>query len=161
MRGLCADSAIGETSIPSSQPCGESAASPRTVAAPDPCAAEQTTLAIESCVMEHVRRVENDIQAALTRFTGVLNARGIPDAAALAAASQSDWERYRGSQCQLFEKLSEVAASPASPSRTVVAISPRRASPICTRWSNRWSSRDRCPFRQAHQHARHPSQSFN
>ena len=95
----------------SSQPCSDTAAGPQTVAAPtratDPCAAEQTTLAIETCVTEHVRRVENDIQAALTRFTGVLNARGIPDAAALTAASQSDWERYRGSQCQLFEKLSE------------------------------------------------------
>lgn len=32
--------------------------------APDPCAAERTTLAMESCVTEHVRRVEADIRAA-------------------------------------------------------------------------------------------------
>jgi uncharacterized protein YecT (DUF1311 family) len=58
-------------------------------------------------VTEHVQRVEADIRAALTRFTTVLNARGIPDASQLVAATQTDWEGYRSSQCQLFEKLSE------------------------------------------------------
>jgi uncharacterized protein YecT (DUF1311 family) len=62
---------------------------------------------MESCVTEHVQRVEADIRAALTRFTTVLNARGIRDAAKLVAASQTDWEGYRSSQCQLYDKLSE------------------------------------------------------
>jgi uncharacterized protein YecT (DUF1311 family) len=86
-------------------------AAPPTVTKPsmatDPCAAERTTLAMESCVGDHLRSVEAEIQAALRRFTGVAVARGGGDVAALVAASQSDWESYRSSQCQLFEKLSE------------------------------------------------------
>jgi uncharacterized protein YecT (DUF1311 family) len=87
------------------------ATAPSTVSEPsratDACAAERTTLAMESCVAERLRRIEAEIQAALTRFTGASAARGVSDAAALVAASQTDWERYRSSQCQLFEKLSE------------------------------------------------------
>src|SRR5438132_131548 len=56
--------------------------------ATDPCAAERTTLAIESCVAEQLRLIESDIQAALTRFARVFSARGVGDAAALVAASQ-------------------------------------------------------------------------
>jgi len=101
--------ALSPTPSPPS-PADSTAAQPPLVApssAPDPCAAEQTTLGIVTCVSESVQRIESDIQAALTRFTSVLHARGVADAAALVAASQADWERYRGSQCQLFEKLSE------------------------------------------------------
>jgi uncharacterized protein YecT (DUF1311 family) len=73
----------------------------------DPCGSESTTLAIESCVSANRQQVEAEIQASLTRFAGVLRGRGVADADALVAASQTDWERYRNSQCQLHEKLSE------------------------------------------------------
>lgn len=75
--------------------------------AADPCASERTTLAMENCVTERLRQVEAEIQAALVRFASVLVARGVADANAVVAASQADWERYRSSQCSLFEKLSE------------------------------------------------------
>jgi uncharacterized protein YecT (DUF1311 family) len=78
-----------------------------TSAAPDPCAAELTTQAIVACVTERSQQIEGEIQAALPRSAAVLAARGIGNAAARVAASQTDWERYRSSQCQLFEKLSE------------------------------------------------------
>jgi uncharacterized protein YecT (DUF1311 family) len=76
-------------------------------AAADPCDAERTTPAIESCLTEGRRQIETDIRAALTRATILLSAGGGNDAAALVAASQDDWERYRSAQCALFEKLSE------------------------------------------------------
>jgi len=78
-----------------------------TSTAGDPCATELTTQAIAGCVAERSRQIEGEIQAALQRSAAVLAARGVSNAEALVAASQTDWEQYRNSQCQLFEKLSE------------------------------------------------------
>lgn len=110
--------AVGCTAAPPAPPLASSNASdrdttssvpPRTVSAADgdPCAAERTTLGIETCITERRRQIEANIQAAVARSSGVLTARGVGDGAALVDASQKDWERYRESQCRLHEKLAE------------------------------------------------------
>jgi uncharacterized protein YecT (DUF1311 family) len=71
----------------------------------DACGAEQSTLAIESCVMQSLQQLDAEIARALERIAGVLSAGGTPDASAVVAASQADWERYRSSSCGLYDAM--------------------------------------------------------
>jgi uncharacterized protein YecT (DUF1311 family) len=73
----------------------------------DPCASETTTLGMETCAGEDMRRLEASITAIMEDLTPLLRAHSAPDSPSTLAASEKQWEQYRDTQCHLHEQLAQ------------------------------------------------------
>jgi uncharacterized protein YecT (DUF1311 family) len=73
----------------------------------DPCGSETTTLGMEACAGEEMRRLEARITAIMEDLAALLRDHGAPDSPSTLAVSEKQWEQYRDTQCHLHEQLAQ------------------------------------------------------
>ena len=91
VRGAPSASATARPELANGGPASAAPAPAAPSSPAGPCVAEQTTLAIDTCITERHREIEGGIDAALIRLPGVLTL-GRLETPPLIAASQTDWD---------------------------------------------------------------------